>query len=474
MKDIQLTPKQSQMILSTANEVAGGGSASGGKTFLNKVLAIMVAEQVPGAQIAILRNTSKNLSKNYFMGNESIPSILAEHLKQKTVTINYTDMVVKWVNTGSAIHFMHCENVEAACENLTGLEFALIIFDECSLVDSAVIEHAKTRLRLGSLKIEDPFWKERLPRLQLTTNPGGISHNYFKEKYVLPAPPGTEFVNEYGSKVLFIPFGARENPHIDYEAYERQLRSTGDEVKYKRLALGDWDVGEGSFFESSFKRNKNTCKPFKIPQDWKIYRCFDHGRAAPFCVLWIAKVRGSNEVKTNDGKDLYFPNDSFIVLDEWYGCTPKDRTKGIEYSPTEIAKGILQREDEAQYPSKVLPGSADNSIYSYLTEKSVADEMAAVGVRFVTSDKSPGSRIRGWDIVKDLLKQAHVDGKIEKPCLMIVEHCVHLITDLSTIPTSKKTDSDLDTSGTDHTLDALRYGVTSPEKTLRVVQTTGL
>ena len=112
MKDIQLTPKQSQMILSTANEVAGGGSASGGKTFLNKVLAIMVAEQVPGAQIAILRNTSKNLSKNYFMGNESIPSILIEHLKQKTVTINYTDMVVKWVNTGSAIHFMHCENVE--------------------------------------------------------------------------------------------------------------------------------------------------------------------------------------------------------------------------------------------------------------------------------------------------------------------------------------------------------------------------
>lgn len=474
MKNIVLTEKQTQMFMSTANEIFAGGSASGGKTFANKIIAIAVAEQVPGAQIAIFRNTSKNLQKNYFMGSESMPSLLSDHIKAKKVAINYTEMVIKWLDTGSAIHFMHCEHVETAIENATGLEFVLCIFDEAGLIDSRVMDHLKSRLRLGSLKIENEFWRERLPRWSATSNPGGISHNYLKEKFILPAPPGTEFLDEYGKTRLFLPFGARENPHIDYDAYERELRSMGDPVKYARLALGDWDVGEGSFFESSFKRNKNTCKAFQIPKDWKIYRCFDHGRAAPFCVLWIAKVNGYNEVKTVDGQDLYFPNESFVVLDEWYGCTPKDRTRGIEWSPTEIAKGILQREEEFCYPSKVTPGSADNSIYSYLTEKSVADEMAAVGVRFITSDKSPGSRIRGWGIVKDLLKAAHVDGKIEKPCLMIVEHCVHLITDLSTIPTSKKTDDDLDTNGTDHTLDTLRYGVTTPNQTLRVVKTTGL
>jgi hypothetical protein len=474
MKDIKLTEKQSQMILSTANEVAGGGSASGGKSFLNKIIAIMVADQVPGAQIAILRNTSKNLSKNYFLGNESIPSLLKDHIQAKLVTINYTDMVVKWVNTGSAIHFMHCENVAAACDNLTGLEFALVIFDECSLVDSSVIEHAKTRLRLGSLKIKDPFWAARLPRLQLTTNPGGISHSYFKEKYVSPAPPGTEFVNEYGSRVLFIPFGARENPHIDYEAYERQLRSTGDEVKYKRLALGDWDVGEGAFFEASFKRHKNVVRKFVVPADWKIFRGMDHGYSSPFCVLWIAKVNGSNEIKLDDGRDLYLPNGSFVVIDEWYGCNPKDRSVGIMWSGTEIAKGVLSREEESQYPSKVSPGAADNSIWSHLSAKSIADEMGAEGVRFTRSDKSPGSRTRGWMLVADMLKSAHVDGKIEKPCLIIFDHCVHLITDLSTVPTSKKNSDDVDTNGTDHTLDALRYMLATPDSKLTFAPMSGL
>lgn len=476
MKTVELTEKQSMMFLSTANEVAGGGSASGGKTFLNKIMAITVAEQVPGAQIAILRNTSKNLHKNYFMGNESMPSLLYEHIKAKVVNINMTNMVISWTETGSAIHFMHCENVIAANENLTGLEFVLVIFDECSLVDSAVIEHSKTRLRKGSLKIEDPFWAARLPRLQLTTNPGGISHNYFKDKYVLPSPPGKEFTNEYGKKVLFIPFGARENPHIDYEAYERELRSTGDEVKYKRLALGDWDVGEGSFFESSFKRNKNTCGVFEIPKGWgTIYRCMDHGWSSPFCVLWAVYVNGDNEIKLPNGKDLYLPNGSIVIIDEWYGANPKDRTEGIRYSATEIAKGILSREEEAGYAKRVKPGPADNSIWSQLSDKSVADEMSAAGVRFARSDKSPGSRVRGWALISDMLKEGHVDGKIEKPCLMIMEHCVHTIIDLSTVPTSSKNNDDVDTNAADHTLDALRYMVATPNnKKLGYGQVVGL
>lgn len=463
------------MIRSTANEVAGGGSASGGKTFLNKVLAIMVADQVPGAQIAVLRNTSKNLQKNYFMGNESIPSLLSEEIKSKKVAINYTELVVKWLETGSAIHFMHCENVQAACENLTGLEFVLIIFDESNLVDVEVIEHAKTRLRVGSLKILNEFWKERLPRLQLTTNPGGISHNYFKAKYVLPSPPGKEFVNEYGSKVLFIPFGVRENPHVDYESYERQLRSTGDDVKFKRLALGDWDVGEGSFFESSFKRAKNTCVGFPIPPDWgKIKRGMDHGWSSPFCVVWAVVVNGANEVTLANGKEIYLPNGSIVIIDEWYGGNPKDRTEGIRYSATEIGKGILKREEEAGYASRVIPGPADNSIYSKLSDKSVGDELAAAGVRFTNSDKSPGSRSRGWALISDMLKAGAVEGKIEKPCLLIFEHCVEVITDLSTLPTSKKNPDDVDTNAADHAADALRYMVATPTRTATTAQVVGL
>lgn len=86
------------MFMSTANEIFAGGSASGGKTFANKIIAIAVAEQVPGAQIAIFRNTSKNLQKNYYMGLESMPSLLSDHIKAKKVAINYTEMVIKWLD----------------------------------------------------------------------------------------------------------------------------------------------------------------------------------------------------------------------------------------------------------------------------------------------------------------------------------------------------------------------------------------
>ena len=155
-KKYELTPKQSLVFTTDANEVFAGGSASGGKTFCNKMLAISVAEQVPGAQIAVLRNTSKNLKKNYFQGSESIPSILYEHIKAKKVSINYSDMTVTWLETGSVIHFMHAEHVESTIENLQGIEFALIIIDEASLIHKDIINHSKTRLRIGSLKIDNP------------------------------------------------------------------------------------------------------------------------------------------------------------------------------------------------------------------------------------------------------------------------------------------------------------------------------
>lgn len=461
--------------MTTANEIFAGGSASGGKTFANKIIAIAVAEQVPGAQIAIFRNTSKNLQKNYFMGSESMPSLLSDHIKAKKVVINYTEMVIKWVDTGSAIHFMHCEHVETAIENATGLEFALCIFDEAGLIDSRVMDHLKSRLRLGSLKIENEFWKARLPRWSATSNPGGISHNYLKERFISPAPPGTEFLDEYGKTRLFLPFGARENPHIDYEAYERELRSMGDDVKYRRLALGDWDIGEGSFFEASFRRNKNVVPRFEVPKSWLCKRSFDHGTASPFCVIWLAQVFGENEITLSNGKDYYLPNGSFVVFEEWYGCQDqKNRNVGIRYSPTEIAKGILQREEEMGMSKRVKAGAADNSIWSVITTYSVADEMSAAGVRFTRSDKSQGSRTRGWEIIANLMKAAHVDGKIEQPCLVFMDNCVEVITDISTIPVSKKKNDDVETSSTDHTLDALRYGITEPDRCLQIVPTSGL
>ncbi len=471
--NIELTEKQSLIITNTANECFAGGSASGGKTFVNKVLAIMIAEQVPGAQIAILRNTSKNLKKNYMQGSMSLPHMLSEHIQGGLVSINYSDMTINWKHTGSCIHLMHAEHVETTIDNLEGIELACVIADEASRLAHEIIDHAKTRLRLGSLKIESDFWRERLPKMVLSSNPGGISHRYLKEKYIDPALPGTMFVDQYGKKILFIPFGARENPHVDYEAYEKELRSTGDPVKYKQLAEGDWSAAADTYFENHFKKKYNVIPTFNIPDSWHVYRGFDDGRSSPFCVLWKAEVRGDNLV-TVDGRDYYFPNGTEIIIDEWYGWNGKDRAIGLNMAPTEIAKGIVKRENASKYGARVWPGPADNAIFSVLAENSVASEMGKYGVKFRMADKSKGSRARGFGIMKDKFRAAHTDGKLEKACLLIMKHCHHLITDVEMAPISEKDPDDVDTDALDHTLDACRYMVATPNVFIGQIPVTGL
>lgn len=474
MRTITLTEKQSQIITNTANECFAGGSASGGKTFVNKVIAIMVAEQVPGAQVAILRNTSKNLKKNYLQGSMSMQELLGDHIKSGLVSINYSDMTIVWKKTGSVIHMMHAEHVESTIDNLTGIEFALVVVDEASRIDSKIIKHAFTRLRLGSLQVENEFWKHRLPKMVLSSNPSGISHQFLKERYIDPAPAGTPFLSEFGKTLLFIPFGARENPHVDYEAYEKELLSTGDMVKYKQLALGDWSAGESNFFNGAFVRRYNVLPTFKVPSSWRVYRGYDDGRSSPFCVLWKAEVVGENLV-TVDGRDYYFPNGTEVVVDEWYGFDGVDRSRGLGMDPIEIAKGIIKREEQANYGSRVRPGPADNAIDANITGgNTVAQEMRRLGVSFTRSDKSKGSRIRGWGIIKDKLRRAHVDAKLEQPALFIMQHCHHLITDLESAPTSDKDSDDIDTSSVDHTLDALRYMVSTKVPSAGRVSTTGL
>ena len=472
MKEIKLTEKQTLMFTTTVNELAWGGAASGGKTYGNKILSISVAEQVPGAQIAILRNTSKNLKKNFFMGSGSIPDILEDHIKMGWVKINYSDMVVNWPETGSAIHFMHCEHVETAIENLQGLEFALIIFEEAALIHPDIIRHAKSRLRLGGLKIESNFWKERLPRLQLTSNPGGIAHQYIKEQFIDPAPPMQEFVDEYGKRKLFIPAFAKDNPHVDHESYDRELRSMGDPIKYKQLAEGDWSAGSATFFGDSFKRSKNVIPDFKLPEDWKVYRSYDPGYSSPFGYIITAKVKGQNTVKLNDGTEFYFPNDSVIVYREWYGYDGKDMNVGLRWTHDEIAETMKAKEDDWGLLGRVLPGRADWKIWD--GELNVYSEYEKRGIRFIKADKAKGSRVAGALKMRRMMFSAH-EEPLEKPGLFFVDKCVHCISTISSLPTDPSNTDDVITEGVpDHLYDALRYQIMSEDKSISIVNVVGL
>ena len=472
--ELNLTPKQTEIYMAVADEIFAGGSASGGKTFINKVLAIAVAEQVPGIQIAILRNTTKNLIKNYFMGTYSFPDLLRDSVKAGKVRINtHPDLTVKWNDTGSAIHLMHAEHVATTVENLTGIEFGLIIVDEASLIDSAIINFAKSRLRIGSLKIESDFWRARLPRLQLTSNPSGISHTFLKKTYIDPAVPGQVFVDENGTRKLFIPFGARENPHIDYEAYERQLKAMGDPIKYKQLALGDWDTGASTFFGDAFIRSKNVIPDFDVPADWRVTRGYDPGYSSPFGYVIMLKVKGQNDVTFKNGTKKYFPNDSIIVYREWYGCDPKDDTVGLKWLHPEIADGMREREEIWGLKGRVKAGRADWKIWE--AELNVLSEYTKRGITFIKADKHKGSRTTGALKMRELMFAAHVEP-LEKPALFFVDKCTYSIETIPSLPTDPDNPDDVVTLGVpDHLYDSIRYNLAvNSNSGVAVGKTTGL
>ena len=412
------------------------------------------------AQVAILRNTSKNLKKNYMMGSYSLPQILAENIKDKTANINYSDMVVNFDN-GSAIHMMHAEHVQTTIENLHGLEFVFIIVDEAALIDSAIMSICPSRLRLGSLKIEDPFWAERLPRLQLTSNPGGISHGYLKSHYIDPAPEMTEFFDEAGTRCMFIPAFAKDNPHIDHEAYDKQLRSMGDDTKYAQLGEGDWNAGGAAFFSDAFKKEKNVIPDFDIPKDWRITRAYDPGFSSPFGFVIAVRVKGQNHVTFKNGTKMYIPNDSIIVYREWYGYAGgKKMNEGLRWQHDEIAASMKIKEEEAWgLKGRVRPGRADWKIWD--GELRVIDEYESRGINFIKADKAKGTRMAGALKMRSLMFAAH-EETLEKPALFFVDLCVHCISTIPDLPTDPKNPDDVVTEGVpDHLYDAVRYEVMS-------------
>lgn len=440
-------------------------------TFLNKILAISVCLEVPNAQVLIMRETSPQLQKNYFQGDNSFQDILKPFIDASMCRIYFSPPMSISFHNGSKISFMHCEHVPTALNNLQGIEYSLIIADEATHIDEQVLRYAKSRLR-RSVKIENEFWAARLPRLQLTSNPGGRSHKFVKEEYIAPSPPMVEFKNAQGGTSIFIPASVQDNEHIDAEAYDRMLRGLGDPVLYAQLAEGSWDAGTHHYFSDVFKRQFNVVPNFEIPSDWTLERGFDKGYSSPFGYVLIARVKGQNLVTFNDGTQKYFPNGSIIIVKEWYGCNPDKRSQGLRLSPEEIAEAIREKEKEWGYHQRIKPGRADNNLWN--AETNDADKMAKYGIRFKPADKRKGSRSFGAIKMRRMFAAAHV-VPTEQPALYFMESCIHCIDTIPSLPTDPDNPDDVVTEGVeDHLYDAVRYNVATDVKTISTAKVYGL
>ena len=160
---------------------------------------------------------------------------------------------------------------ERDIDKYIGIEYDLIAIEELNQ-----LERDKVNMLLGSMRTSKPDWR---PRLYCSFNPGGIGHQFVKDLFVLPHQYGLE------KNTRFIPSTYKDNPYLNKE-YIDYLESLEGNLG-RAWREGNFDVFEGQYF-IEWDKNQHVIAPFTIPDNWKKFRAYDHGRENPACCKWFA------------------------------------------------------------------------------------------------------------------------------------------------------------------------------------------
>ena len=430
------TPKQQMFHYSTANEILYGGAAGGGKSRAIVEDALMRCLMYPKTHAYLFRRTYPELQ-------DTLIKEAREHYPRELGRYNVGRKDFELVN-GSVIHFRHCASV-SDMHNYDGAEIQWLYIDELTSFEYEIFTHLKTRLRaVKSLGI--------VPVVRCASNPGNIGHSWVKS-YFVDAAPFFKMCKKVEKSELtgltrtfttqYIPAYVTDNPYISKDyifELERKPKAIRD-----ALLKGYWDAFEGQVFTEWVNDPKHywdgkythVIEPFEVPVYWKRYMSFDHGYSRPFSCLWWA---------VDESGRLY-------CYKEWYGSdgTPN---KGLFLSPKEIARGILEREQEEIRDNIHITRVADPAIFDRSRGDSVADQMRDIGDgRGVLFQKGDNNRMNGLMQVHERLRF----DKTGKPGVYFFETCKDFIRTFPTLPYSQTKVEDVDTDAEDHSYDSFRY-----------------
>lgn len=313
-----------------------------------------------------------------------------------------------------------------------------------------------------------PSSKPGIPlMIRSTTNSWGVGFSWVKARFIQGREPFKPY-GPPGRERIRIPILWRENERfvdIDPDYHARLADTITDEAKRKAWLENSWDIIAGGRFSGVWSEATHVIEPFNIPQSWRIDRSHDWGSSSPYCTLWYAE---SNGEVLEDGRR--WPKGTLFVIHEDYGCagdmfdTNFKPNVGLELTPVEIAERTRRNEVQMREWGLIkktpMPGPADDPIFDTSRGRSMASMMSDIGVVWLKPTKGPGSRITGWQVIEDRLKES-AKYPMEKPGLFIFDTCHHLIRTLPIAPRDPKKPDDIDTSVEDHALDSLRLRLLS-------------
>lgn len=453
--EFKLYPKQRRALMSQAQEILYGGAAGSGKSYMMRVLAIVLCMEIPNIKVFLFRRMYKELYINHVYSPDGFLVMLKEFIDRGEVVFNKSDGVFNFPFNGAQIYLCHAQH-ESDINTYLGAEIHALLIDEATQFTEKMIRFIRTRVRLGGLSVPDK-WKNLLPKIIYGSNPGGPAHTYFKrgfvshgEGHIFNAP-----IQDGGMSREYVPAKSKENVIMQRNDpnYAMRIMGLGDD----RLALayleGNWDLEEGAAFSDLWDPNVHVVQNIEIPRTWTIDRSHDYGYSAPAATLWWAESDGTACVLNN--RKVVLPRRSLVLISEKYFADKEDR--GLRLLPAELGQQMHDYEAMNGLRSRTQAGPADSSIFDKdRGSTSIHDEYVRRGVRFTRADKRPGTRERGFVLVRQGLKAAVVRN-FEQPWLLVHRNCVHSVSQLPELPMSPDNPQDVDSAANDHIYDAIKY-----------------
>jgi len=341
-------------------------SAGPGKTDCLIMEATRYLEH-PGYRAILFRRTYPELEEIIDRAHETYPSLGG----------NYKSSEHRWFfPSGSIIKFGHMQHEEDKY-SYRGKEYQFIGFDEATRFTGTQYLYLFSRARSKFTDIPS--------RIRSGSNPGGPGHQFIKDRFKIGIwESGKTIIDPLtGLSRVFIQGRLRDNPTLllnDPEYIQRLMLLP--EIERMRLLEGIWDAFEGQAIPE-LNRDVHGLPDQEIPLEWTRYRSFDWGYSTPFSVGWWA---------------IDFDGIPYRYR-EWYGAKEGDiRNVGLRMSPTEIARGIKEREkEETEKGIKIHTGPADPDIWNPRWKKmgkrnfgvvgaSIADDMSKEGIHWLQAD----------------------------------------------------------------------------------------
>lgn len=452
----QIGPQLESIMATWCEEIFFGGARGGGKSdFLLGDYAQDIETYGENWRGIIFRKSYKELEELIARSKQIYPKLGGVWKKAEFT----------WIFPNKAtLKMRHLERDEDA-EKYQGHQYTWIGFDELPnwATDKSYLA-LKACLRNGNVPIPTK-------RMRSTGNPGGVGHDWVKQRFIEPCPQGfkpidqTFYINPLTQTIsnehqegwnvitssrMFIPSRVQDNKILltNDPSYIARLAQTGSAALVKAWLDGDWDAIDGAYFDK-FDKNIHVLEPFEIPSQWYRIRAFDYGYSAPFSVGWYAVSEG----KEING--LWIPNGALIKYREYYGTTGK-ANEGLRMENNQVAAEILRLEGD----EKIRDSVADPAIFAHNGGVSIAEQFQRCGVDFRRADNE---RIAGWQQIRYRLA-----GE-ERPMIYFFKTCQHTIKQLSIIQHDKKKAEDLDTNMEEHALDETRYSCMSRPLTIKHV-----